>query len=624
MAKLKSFLKKVLNILNVSIVRFYQNIPIRYKLLLVLNILMIITLLGISYINFKNSEVSLTKKSTQYTQDILKLIEIRLNDYVHNLDLISQDLSLDERIRANADLGLEPTDSLESYAEVSSLENLFRKVIFTRNEIQSIALITNKGECYPADMNNRVVSIKQLVPYKSELYNTIIKSAREMKGLPVFVLDMEEGRAKNLFMARVVYDINSFDEIGLMLFLLKTDYLNTIIKDLVNEDTQNIIILTGSHDVIAERNNHASEEKMMLELDRIQGTKGWFLDDSQKNIISYIAMDKNPKWKIVSFVSLDSLYRDIDGLKEKIMISSIIIVLFMSMVSLLMTADFVRPFRKLIRGMERVQKGDKEVTIELNRKDEIGYLGEAFNRMVKEMNTLSTWVYQEQLTRKEAELKALQSQINPHFLFNTLESINWMAQLNNFPEISDMVTALSSLMEASIGKGDKLITIKEELKYIDNYYLIMKKRFADRIDLIKNVDDAALDVKIPRLLIQPLVENAVHHGIDNSMGRGCITVTATLSGAMLIIVVEDDGEGIDPDDLQIINENLAVDNETYFQRISTKKARSIGLENVNRRIKLFYGEKYGLSIESKKMSYTRVIVTVPLDCPESLLQGRNA
>jgi two-component system sensor histidine kinase YesM len=233
--------------------------------------------------------------------------------------------------------------------------------------------------------------------------------------------------------------------------------------------------------------------------------------------------------------------------------------------------------------------------------------------MSKEINHLVKWVYREQITRKEAEIKALQSQINPHFLFNTLESINWMAQLNNVPEISETVTNLSELMEASIGRDDRLITVGEEFAYIDRYVSLLKRRFEERIAFIRNVHEEAAKVKIPRLLIQPLVENAVHHGIERSRDKGEVKLNAFVENGMLVIEVMDNGPGIEQEELDRINASLSMDNDTYFRNVSGKRRKGIGIENVNRRIKLFYGEEYGLKIESESGSHTRVVVTIPVD-----------
>lgn len=597
---------KIVNRVRVPLIQFYQNLPIRYKLMLVFNMVLIVSLVSLSYVNYRNSEETLTKKSTQYTQDILKMVEYRMKDYVRNLNLITQELISDNNLQ-----GAGRGDSLQQYEKFYKIEENLRTTLFARDEVQSLALIT-PTHYVSADRNSKVANIKQLVSYSSEQYEKMLEEARKRNGMPIFYLDIEDGRAKNLFVARMAYSINTYEELGLYVILLRMEFLDSVLKDLVNEDTQNIMILSANNQIVVER-DEAISDNIAAKMANVNGSKGWFYDESGESIVSYLIMDTKPNWKIISVVSLDSLYKDIHLLRQKIIFSSMAIVLVLSTISLLVTSDLTRPFNKLIQGMEKVRKGERNVQISLSRKDEIGYLGEAFNRMVKEMNTLSDWIYQEQLTRKEAEIKALQAQINPHFLFNTLESINWMALLNNVPEISEMVTSLSALMEASIGRDDKLITLQEELHYVDCYLLIIKKRFGERLELVKHIEPPALEVPIPRLLIQPLVENAIIHGIEKVQTKGVITLSATQSEGKLTISVEDNGEGIDEEELKIINESLMMNNDAYFKRLSAKKGKSVGLDNVNRRIKLFYGDEYGLSIESKAHVYTKVIVTIPVN-----------
>ncbi|HPV02841.1 MAG TPA: histidine kinase, partial [Clostridiales bacterium] len=196
----------------------------------------------------------------------------------------------------------------------------------------------------------------------------------------------------------------------------------------------------------------------------------------------------------------------------------------------------------------------------------------------------------------------------------TLEAINWMAQLNNVPEISNTVSDLSDLMEASIGRDDRLITLEEEFQYADKYISLQKRRFGDKIELIKNVQPDVLDIKIPRLLIQPLIENAVYHGIERNRGRGTITLNAYKDRkGCLCVEVLDNGAGMEPEELEALNARLTLDNNAYFRDLGGKKRKSIGIENVNRRIKLFYGEQYGLKMESRVGEFTKATIRIPCE-----------
>jgi two-component system sensor histidine kinase YesM len=263
--------------------------------------------------------------------------------------------------------------------------------------------------------------------------------------------------------------------------------------------------------------------------------------------------------------------------------------------------------------MKKVESGNKHEDIELDRNDELGYLSESFNKMSKKIDYLVNRIYKEEIALKEAEIKALQAQINPHFLFNTLENINWMAQLNGVPEISDTVSALAKLIDGSIGRGDRMIAFREELEYIENYMTILKNRYENKLEVIKTLDEELMDIKIPRLLIQPLVENAVKHGIEKSRRNGVIRLSAYREDSHVVFQVVDNGIGMKPEELEALNLRLQKDALINEGNSTGAAGKSIGLENVNRRIKLLYGSTYGVEIESSYDEYTRVIVRLPVD-----------
>lgn len=597
------------------LLKLYRNLPIRSKLGLVLYIQILIPLILVGYLSYRNSEDILKNRSADYSRDVLKMIELRLNDCINNLDIISEDLPYQDRVYNILKSDSKRKDPISSYEYENEVNSLLKKTVLVRPEIQSIGLISNNGTWYYADNNSKDISIRKILPLEK-----VREVALSAQGKAAWYLDVQNRNTRYVYLVRTVVNRDSFKEMGLLAVLIKKEFLETVYDGLTG-NLKNIAILSSKGDLIVARdpsdpyifNRMLAQDSNGEAPDRAQGAPdraGAGIDREAGVFTSYIVL-KEPDWKVMAYVTLDELYRDAYNLRRNILILCILSVVILSILCTLIAVDFVNPINRLVRGMKKVQRGESDVYIQDDREDELGFLNKTFNEMSHEINHLVNWVYREQLTRKEAELKALQSQINPHFLFNTLESINWMAQLNNVPEISDTVTNLSSLMEASIGRDDRLITLAEEFTYTDKYISLLKSRFGDRMELLKNVSEEVLGIRIPRLLIQPLVENAVFHGIEKSRGKGIITLNASLQGDRLIIEVVDNGTGMQPEELEELNERLSMDNDTYFKTLGGKKNRSIGIENVNRRIKLFYGEDYGLKIESEAGSHTKVVVTVP-------------
>lgn len=593
-----------------NLLKFYRDLPIRSKLVLVLYIQILVPLVLVGYLSYRNSEGIIKEKSTDYSRDILNMIQLRLNDYINNLTIISQDLLYDNKIYNVLKNENAEADPLSTYEYENEINSLLKKVVLSRTEVQSICLVTNNGTYYYADNNSKNVSIRKILPYEK-----VLESARKGSGKPVWFIDSDRRVVRNIYMARTVYNRDNYRENGLLVLLVNKEFLDSVYQGLTG-NLRNIAIVSAGNEQIASRNTGDAYIFSDRLIDSLTADKGERLDEKAGIFVSYIRM-KSPDWKIVAYITLDELYKDAYALRRNIIMLCIISVVLLSVFSAFIAIDFVKPINRLVKGMKKVQKGDSNVYVQDDRKDELGFLNKTFNEMSGEINHLVNWVYREQLTRKEAELKALQSQINPHFLFNTLEAINWMAQLNNIPEISKTVSDLSELMEASIGRDDRLITVEEEFTYADKYISLLKRRFENRIEMIRNVEADVLGIKIPRLLIQPLIENAVYHGLEKTRAKGVITLNASRTEGVLSIEVVDNGAGMAEDELEALNEKLSMDNNTYFKSLGNKKTKSIGIENVNRRIKLFYGESYGLKIESAVGQYTKVVVTIPDDTSRS-------
>lgn len=590
--------------LSPRLLGFYRNLHIRSKLVLILYIQILIPLILVGFFSYKNSEDIIKVKSTAYSRDILSMIQLRLDDYINNITVISQDLLYEQKIYDALKNKSTTNERLSKFEYVNVVESHLKMVVISRTEIRSICIVANDGTSYYADDNSSSIISRENMPYKD-----IIVKARQNNGKPVWYIVAEDRKVKDIYEARLINDRDNFKELGLLVIQVRKEFLDNVYQGLTG-NLENIAILSEKNDQIASRNendNYIFSDSM---INSLTTAKGEMVDSKAGTFISYVTL-KNPAWKVVAYVTLNELYKDAYTLRRNIIMLSIISVILLSILSAFIAVDFVNPINRLVKGMKMVQKGESNVFVQDDREDELGFLNKTFNEMSGEIHHLVNWVYREQLTRKEAELKALQSQINPHFLFNTLETINWMAQLNNVPEISNTVSDLSDLMEASIGRDDRLISIEQEFTYADKYISLLKKRFDDRIDLVKDVQADVLEIKIPRLLIQPLIENAVYHGLERNRGRGIINLNTSKHNGIVYIEVIDNGSGMDKEDLDNLNERLSMDNDTYFKRLGEKKNRSIGIENVNRRIKLFYGESYGLRMESELGHFTRAVVTIP-------------
>ena len=264
------------------------------------------------------------------------------------------------------------------------------------------------------------------------------------------------------------------------------------------------------------------------------------------------------------------------------------------------------PIKKLHDVTKTITQTDLQALVTSDNVDEITELGLSFNIMIGKIRELLDSKIKEQEILKKAEMRALQSQINPHFLYNTLDTIIWMAEAKKTDQIVEVVSALSNFFRISLSKGQDWITIAEEIERVRSYLIIQKIRYRDIMDFKIDVDERVAGNTVLKLILQPLVENAIYHGIKNKREGGTIFVRARPNNANEVLLeVEDNGVGFAPDRLAQIQAELA-DNSDEI-----KQESGFGLGNVNHRIKLYYGMQYGLSLKSKYQSGTCVTFVIP-------------
>ena len=277
------------------------------------------------------------------------------------------------------------------------------------------------------------------------------------------------------------------------------------------------------------------------------------------------------------------------------------------------------PIKRLHDVTTTITKDDLQVLVTRKNADEIAELGLSFNIMIGKIQELLAAKMKEQESLKKAELRALQAQINPHFLYNTLDTIIWMAETQQTEQVVQLVSALSSFFRISLSKGRDWITIGEEIERTRSYLTIQKMRYRDILDFRIEVDDAVANNTILKLILQPLVENALYHGIKNKRSGGEITVRARQHGdGQIVLEVEDNGIGFTPERLEHVR--AQIDDDSDEIRLES----GFGIDNVNKRVKLLYGRQYGLSIESAHQVGTRVTLVIPAITGEAVERNPTA
>lgn len=354
---------------------------------------------------------------------------------------------------------------------------------------------------------------------------------------------------------------------------------------------------------------------------RRDGGSGIVLEDGKEYLAEGCSLSQNG-WKVFGLKSRQELLRSLKQLQNDIL--KVILLLFTASMALiiLIAKHLTDALNRLERQMLCARNGDFSVRFFYPYKDEIGSLSQSFNYMIEEIQSLirkqeqsiadlrieRDHVAEVQMQKRKAELKALQAQINPHFLYNTLNAITWQVADKGMDDVSLMASSLGKFFRLSLSKGAEIIPLADEVDHVRSYLSIQGIRYQDKLNYQITVPDSVLDCQVLKLILQPLVENAIYHGIKEKRGKGMIQITAEESAgrhaAEIRLVVWDNGAGIPEEKLTVINQSL--------QCGVNSTGEGYGIYNVNERIRLYYGSEYGLTYESEEGSFTKAVLTIPV------------
>lgn len=376
----------------------------------------------------------------------------------------------------------------------------------------------------------------------------------------------------------------------------------------VMPDNNRIMVMTSDGSLVAGNNAGSLDTGSLEAMLEAQPSLTGSLRTSLEGLDSVVAWHKLPVsgLTVCEVIPIRDMPLDQGVIKSTVGIVFIFCLAIGSLLALLFTRYLTAPISRLMEHLDRISSGDfsKDPTIESH--DELGVMGKQINEMSGHIRELMETRIQGEKEKKDLEIKMLQAQINPHFLYNTLDSIKWIATMQRNLGIVQVVTALSALLK-NMAKGfNEKVTLRQELDFLDNYVTIEKIRYIELFDLEIQVDDPILyEAGIIKLTLQPIVENAIFSGIEPSGNPGLIKIHVYARQDVLFITITDNGVGISPEGI----EKLLLDTA----RVGKHYMSGIGLPNVDRRLKLVYGESYGLSIESRQGLFTTVTITLPLE-----------
>ncbi|MCU6794943.1 histidine kinase [Paenibacillus sp. WQ 127069] len=555
--------------------------------------------------NYGNKIIEQTR---QKIDSVFNDIKVSTNIAVNNKKIQEFTIAEDDYTR-DFDIGTYVLDLMEYMRSFNSYVN---GIVINDNQGRRVYSI--------ASTNGDIFFLKQYDEFISDYKND---SESVKKGKFTNILKNEKtGNEYFFYIAPIIESIGGVyfsQKTGYCSVMVNTEKMQELVENTELTPNSTLYILNSRNEVIASNNANLRGIlfKDILSVDRNSLTNGVKTTiNGEDVIVQEKGLEQADGWSIVSIIPVHELTTDMNAIKNISIIAGIGISLSMIILGYFFLNNLTRPVMGLVADMRKIGERDMGFRIKVRSTNEVGVLAYDINSMIDKMEEMTRNIfntqgrlYESELSKKQAEFSALQSQINPHFLYNTLNCISSIGLEYGSKEIAQITSSMSKIFRYSI-KQDELVRISEEIQCIKAYLNIISIRYENKFSMEVNVDEKLLEMKTPKMILQPIVENSVYHGLESMDAGGHLSVSGHIdANGDVCFQVSDSGKGIGKDELESIKAKLNMEDSERVK--NSFDGKSIGLSNINNRIKLLFGEGYGVGVESQVGYGTTVIVKIP-------------
>ncbi|MDQ0223765.1 cache domain-containing sensor histidine kinase [Metabacillus niabensis] len=584
-----------------------NNFPIRHKIIALLLIISILPSIGLGSLTGYTVERIIDKQETEHTLQLIDQVNKKLESYASNMQNISYLLSMDPEIKEF----LTEQNSAFTEDEDYSIRQFMQGLSTLYPEVASILVVNSQGEYISNDLYTR--GNKDLTKeswYKEAVANEgIVKIIGHPKERSL-ASHVNYKNSEVVTVVRAIIEPETQKVLGVVLIDLKLRVIAEATKNVKLGKSGYLMVIDEEGEQIYAPANPLINEvpKRLLNVE----DSGFFSEEIDGDKLQFI-YQKQPftNWTTVGIFSSNESVVEVRTIHLFVICFVFLVVLFGVTASYYLSNSMSQPIVQLMSFMKKVESGNLDIRYKGDRDDEIGMLGRSFNLMIIKINELLKLTERQERQKREAELRSLQAHIKPHFLYNTLDTISWMARKQGAVDVAEVVASLSKLFRIGLNKGNDIILFSEEIEHIKSYLKIQKARYRDKLNYTLEIDPRTNDFMIVKLILQPIVENAIYHGIKERKGPGHIHIEAQVSNDTFVITVKDDGKGIESDRLQLLRQKL--NNVDIQNKQGAVADFGYGMMNVQSRLKLTYGEAYGISIDSEIANGTTVTIVLPIE-----------
>lgn len=591
----------------------YMNLSIKYKIILLFYSIIILISVTLGYYSYRLSSKSIQNEISSVTLRDTKQVSRGISSLQKDVNDLSTFICLDPNVQKfirSEDLTEHNPIYKEGQSASVSLESLAR-LLASKDYISYIGIYGRNGSKYYLSSDGST----GMSNYDLVKLGDIYKKASVLKGEPLWVtlndknqIFIPTNKAPKIAMCRSLLNTNTFEESGFLIICINISTIQRAYLDDLTLKDRNIIILNNKNEIVTYNttDNFSDIEThiphILTYLTKYEDNPTIELN-KKKLLLTYSTIDQT-SWKVVYLVTVSDLLLGIRSIFSMTLLLILGCLIVAMIISLYISSILTSPIKKLLSSMKRVKEGYFKEKVDFKFMDEIGMLGLEYNDMIDNLHDLIDKVYKLQIREKEAELKALQAQINPHFLYNTLDTIYWKSQKSQDKDIGEMIYALSRLFRLTLNRGNEFTLVKNEKEFIEYYLLLQKRRFRHKLEYRICIDDTILNYSMPKLILQPFVENSIIHGTERDNEKSTVEVYGYLIEDKMIFTIQDDGEGMEESIIKLL-----LNSKASVKISGRQKGYAIG--NVNERLSLYYNGNYKLNIFSEISKGTKVEIIIP-------------
>lgn len=575
---------------------------IQSTMLVSFSVLMVIAVLIFLFIALNFTKNTIYENSVNYTSQIIKQVNYDIDSYMDYL------LNISSIIAKSSDVSQYLYDEEQAEEELEEererILSQFATIRDSRGDIYNIAAVADNGRSILNDGND---SFTEYINIKNQSW--YMAALTSEKGIAISSSHVQNAIKSSykwvITLSRALTNYKTGKNEGVFFVDLNYSAISELCSNNSIGNRGYIFILDANGNIIYHPKQQLMYGGLMTEnIEQIMSSKSdhFLTEDGDK--LYTISKSDMTGWTVVGAVYTSELLKNNKQAQMLYLLVAVVLLLGVTAVSSIISREITKPIRQLRDSMSMVEKGKfDKANVAVTAANEVGSLSKSFNVMTERIHTLMEQNVYEQKQKRKSELRALQAQINPHFLYNTLDSIIWMSEAERNEEVVLMTSALAKLLRQSISNDKEQVSIAEEVDYVQSYLTIQKMRYKDKLEYSIEVEPEIRNVMIIKFALQPIVENAIYHGLKYKQTKGNLNIRGFRRENKACITIEDDGVGMDEETLYHI----------FDESQKEHKFNGVGVTNVQKRLQLYYGGEYGISYVSRKGAGTVATVTVPLE-----------